>query len=276
MVFLVLAIIFLFGAIIGSFLNVVIYRYNSSISPFRGRSHCFSCGKTLTSRELIPIFSFLIAKGRCSKCGVKISWQYLTVEVLSGILFVAVFLLGKSTIETVLLLAIFSTLLVIAVYDLRHQIIPDGLAALFAILGLMRFFSEVGFFASFHFPFAWTLIAGPMLFFPFWALWFVSGGRWLGLGDGKLALGIGWFLGASLGATAVILAFWIGAGLALIMIGLQKIMQNTGMGRKFLYGKKLSLQSAIPFGPLLILAVFIVYFTHINFFDLTGIFYLSL
>lgn len=276
MIFLVLAIIFLFGAIIGSFLNVVIYRYNSSISPFRGRSHCFSCGKTLTPRELIPIFSFLIAKGRCTNCGVKISWQYLTIEVLTGVMFVAVFLLGKPTVETVFLLAIFSTLLVIAAYDLRHQIIPDGLAVLFAVLSLFRFFSEVGFAASYHFPHAWTLIAGPMLFFPFWALWFVSGGRWIGLGDGKLALGIGWFLGASFGATAVILAFWIGAGLALIMMAAQKIMGSFHLGRKFLYEKKLTLQSAIPFGPLLILAVFIVYFTQVNFFDLTGIFYLSL
>ena len=107
MIFLVLAIIFLFGAIIGSFLNVVVYRYNSSISPFRGRSHCFSCGKTLTSRELIPIFSFLIAKGRCANCGVKISWQYLAIEFLTGVMFVAVFLLGKSTLETAFLLAIF-------------------------------------------------------------------------------------------------------------------------------------------------------------------------
>lgn len=276
MLFLVLALIFIFGAIIGSFLNVVIYRYNSSVSPFHGRSHCFSCGKTLMPQELIPIFSFLVARGRCTGCGVKISWQYLIIEVLSGVIFVAVFLLGKSTTETVFLLTIFSTLLVVAVYDLRHQIIPDGLVALFAVLSLLRFFSVFGFSAGFQFPFVWTLLAGPMLFFPFWALWLVSGGRWLGLGDGKLALGIGWFLGASFGATAVILAFWIGAGLALVMMGLQRIARIFPLGSRFLRGKKLSMQSAIPFGPLLILAVFIVYFTQVNFFDLTGIFYLSL
>lgn len=111
-----------------------------------------------------------------------------------------------------------------------------------------------------------------MLFLPFWALWFVSGGRWLGLGDGKLALGIGWFLGASLGASAVILAFWIGAGFALLAMGIQRVLKNT----KFFQGRVLSMQSAIPFGPLLILAVFIVYFTKVNFFDLSGIFYLPL
>lgn len=270
--FLTTVIVFIFGAMLGSFLNVVIYRYNSSVSPLRGRSHCFSCGKVLSPCELIPIISFLIARGRCAGCGVRISWQYLIVEALTGITFVLVFLQGKPNIETAFLLAIFSTLLVIAVYDMRHQIIPDGLAVLFALLGLSKFIYEVGFTGAIHFPFAWTLIAGPMLFFPFWALWFVSRGRWLGLGDGKLALGIGWFLGASLGATAIILAFWIGAGLALTLLALQKVLSSSQLWHR----RRLSMQSAIPFGPLLILAVFIVYFTQMNFFGLSGIFYFSL
>jgi prepilin signal peptidase PulO-like enzyme (type II secretory pathway) len=182
------------------------------------------------------------------------------VEALTGFMFVAVFLLNKSALETTILLFIFSTLIVIAVYDLRHQIIPDGLAALFAVLGLTQFFLKVPTFAlAFHNPYYWTLIAGPMLFFPFWALWFVSQGRWLGLGDGKLALGIGWFLGATLGGSAIMLAFWIGAVYALVVMGAQKVMHK----RKHI----LTLQSEIPFGPFLILAVFIVYFTGVNFFD---------
>ncbi|MGB2580760.1 MAG: prepilin peptidase [Minisyncoccia bacterium] len=189
--FLNIIIVFILGTIIGSFLNVVIYRYNSGTSPLTGRSQCFSCGKTLSWRQLVPIFSFLVSQGRCAKCGVRLSWQYPIVEAISGGIFVAVFLLGKPIHETIILLAIFSTLLVIAVYDLRHQIIPDGLAVLFAVLGLAKFFLAVDISRAFHFPYYWTLIAGPMLFFPFWALWFVSRGRWIGLGDGKLALGIG-------------------------------------------------------------------------------------
>lgn len=257
--FLMLAIVFIFGTIIGSFLNVVIYRYNSGTSPLTGRSQCFSCGRTLTWRQLVPVLSFMASRGRCSQCGVRLSWQYPIVEILSGIIFVSVFLLGKSIPETVLLLVIFSTLLVIAVYDLRHQIIPDGLVALFAILSLAKFFLAVDVSRAFHFPYVWTLIAGPMLFFPFWALWAVSSGRWLGLGDGKLALGIGWFLGATLGGSAIMLAFWIGAGYALVIMGIQKVLNNTK--------NKLSMQSEIPFGPFLILATFIVYFTGLNFFD---------
>lgn len=254
-----LSIVFIFGTIIGSFLNVVIYRYNSGTSPLTGRSQCFSCGRTLAWYQLIPVASFLASRGRCAKCGVRLSWQYPIVEILSGVIFVAVFLLNKPVVETTILLATFSTLLVIAVYDLRHQIIPDGLVALFSLLGLVKFFLDAGLSRAFHFPYAWTLIAGPMLFFPFWFLWFVSRGRWLGLGDGKLALGIGWFLGATLGGSAIMLAFWIGAAYALVAMGAQKIMHTTK--------NKLSMQSEIPFGPFLILGVFIVYFTGVNFFD---------
>lgn len=261
MEFLIISIVFIFGAIIGSFLNVVIYRYNSGTSFLTGRSQCFSCGKTLSAHELIPIISFFVARGRCAGCKVRLSWQYPIVEALTGSIFVAVFLLEKSTTETALLLTVFSTLLVIAVYDLRHQIIPDGLAAFFAIVSIAWFFWVLpgGPKEAFRFPYYWTLVAGPMLFFPFWALWFVSQGRWIGLGDGKLALGIGWFLGATLGGSAVMLAFWIGAAYALMIMGLQKILHSTK--------SKLSMQSEIPFGPFLILAVFIVYFTKVNFFD---------
>ncbi|HAT68675.1 MAG: hypothetical protein A2481_01365 [Candidatus Yonathbacteria bacterium RIFOXYC2_FULL_47_9] len=257
--FLALMIVFVFGAIIGSFLNVVVYRYNSGTSPLTGRSQCFACGKILEWYELFPLLSFLFQKGRCRKCQVKLSWQYPLVEATSGVMFVAVFLLGKPILESIYLLAVFSTLLVIAVYDLRHQIIPDGLAALFAGLALVWFVSTVGVRAV-HFPYLWTLIAGPMLFLPFWVLWFVSKGRWLGLGDGKLALGMGWFLGATLGASAVMLAFWIGAAWALVLMAFQRLASN-------FRGAKLSLKSEIPFGPFLILGVVIVYFTKVNFFD---------
>ncbi|MEK7460542.1 MAG: prepilin peptidase [Patescibacteria group bacterium] len=262
--FLTLAIVFVVGTIIGSFLNVVIYRYNSGTSPFEGRSLCFSCGKSLHWYELIPILSFLMQNGRCRECGVRLSWQYPAVEIITGIVFVAVFAQGLPPVETIYLCAVFSTLLVIGVYDLRHKIIPDGLSALFAILALVWFFGNVEFANVFSYPYVWTLIAGPMIFLPFWALWFVSGGRWIGLGDGKLGLGIGWFLGATLGGSAVLLAFWIGAAWALAAMALQKILAKVVSHR---FQETLSMKSEIPFGPFLIVSVFVIYFTGANFFD---------
>lgn len=263
MYFFPLAIVFIFGTIIGSFLNVVAYRYNSGTSPITGRSRCFACGKTLVWYELVPLVSFFLQRGRCRKCHVRLSWQYPLIEGISGIMFVAIFLLGKPPLESAYLLVIFSTLLVITVYDLRHQIIPDGLVALFAGLALVWFIGGTlseGITHAFYFPDLWTLLAGPILFLPFWALWFVSQGRWIGLGDGKLALGIGWFLGVTLGASAVMLAFWVGAVWALVIMAFQRIAVN-------FRGTKLSLQSEIPFGPFLILGVIVVYFTGVNFFD---------
>jgi len=266
--FLLLIFAFVFGTIIGSFLNVVIYRYNSGTSPLKGRSRCFACGKTLGWYELVPIVSFLIQRGKCRGCHTKISWQYIVIETLSGIIFVLVFLLNKTPLETAYLLTIFSTLLVIGVYDLRHQIIPDGLVAFFAVLSLAWFLwtmhTGLGLSQIFRYPFVWTLLAGPVLFFPFWALWKISRGRWLGLGDGKLSLGIGWFLGATLGGSAIMLAFWVGAFWALGIMLIQKVASLLG-GASYIC--RLSMKSEIPFGPFLILGVFIVYFTHINFFD---------
>ncbi|MBI3634048.1 MAG: prepilin peptidase [Candidatus Yonathbacteria bacterium] len=288
--FLILVPVFILGTIIGSFLNVVIYRYNSGLSPLKGRSQCFACGKILHWYELIPIVSFIIERGRCANCRVKLSWQYPVVEIFSGIIFVVVYVLGKTLPETIYLLVIFSTLLVIAVYDLRHKIIPDGLVAFFAVLSLVWFLWTTGVSRVFYFPHYWTLIAGPLLFFPFVALWVISKGKWLGLGDGKLALGIGWFLGSALGGSAIMLAFWIGAGFALCAMGAQRakpefikfvkfiksIKSNTNVPtfnfmnfKNFTNGavSHFSLKSEIPFGPFLILGVFIVYFTKVNFFD---------
>ncbi len=83
--------IFIFGTIIGSFLNVVILRYNTGYSPVATRSRCFNCGKILKWYELIPILSFLIQFGRCRNCKSKISIQYPLIELLTGIIFLLIF-----------------------------------------------------------------------------------------------------------------------------------------------------------------------------------------
>ncbi|OIO31116.1 hypothetical protein AUJ77_00605 [Candidatus Nomurabacteria bacterium CG1_02_43_90] len=265
--------IFIFGTIMGSFLNVVIYRYNSGTSFLSGRSQCFTCGENLSWYELIPLFSFLAQAGKCRTCKSKISFQYPLVEMFTGFIFVAVFFLGKPMIETIFLLVIFSTLLVIGVYDMRHQIIPDGPAIVFALTSIFLFLHLVpgGFREAFSAPYYWTLLAGPILFFPFWFLWYISKGRWIGFGDGKIAFGIGWFLGLAQGGSAIMLAFWIGALYAVTIMAVQKIMAISVFSKvgthRVLLKHTLSLQSEIPFGPFLILGLVIIYVTGINFFD---------
>jgi prepilin signal peptidase PulO-like enzyme (type II secretory pathway) len=107
---------------------------------------------------------------------------------------------------------------------------------------------------SFHVPSLWNILAGPVLALPFATLWLVSGGKWMGLGDAKLALPMGWILGIALGFSAIIIAFWIGAAVGIILILSEKITRRGN----------LSMKSEIPFAPFLILGLTIVYFTGIN------------
>lgn len=251
---LVLFFVFIFGTIIGSFLNVVINRYGQE--SLSGRSHCPHCGNTLSPLELVPIVSFLALKGRCKNCGASISLQYPIVECISGVLFLSLFVLYGFSFAFVFYSVIWSILLVITVYDLKHTIIPDLLVFLFIFLSLgdivWNIFIE-GF--SGYIPY---LIAGPILFTPFFLLWFLSQGRWMGLGDGKLALGIGFFLGLQGGFDATVLSFWIGAIVSVLLIFLQQIPALS------FKGKKLTMKSEIPFGPFLVLGMVLVFFFDIS------------
>src|SRR5271170_6448315 len=123
--YLILIVSFIYGTLIGSFLNVLALRYNTG-AGVRGRSKCMSCAKTLTWIELVPLLSFAVQRGACRSCKARISWQYPLVEFLAGALFVIIFLLYPpaglvSTAVTALQLFILSVLMVITIYDIRHK-----------------------------------------------------------------------------------------------------------------------------------------------------------
>lgn len=240
-----LAIIFIFGSVIGSFLNVVVYRYNTNITFF-GRSFCLYCAKELKWYEMLPIISFIFLRGRCASCKSRLSMQYPLVELSTAIAFLSSYLYafklyyGTDLVYfTLLLFVAFSLLIVISAYDLRHKIIPDGLVFSFILFALIRatIFPHIGE-SSLS-----ALIAGPILALPFALLYFVSGGRWMGFGDAKLALGMGWLLGLAGGIAAVILSFWLGAIVSIFLL--------------FLKLKKFTVKSEIPFAPFLVIGTFI-------------------
>ncbi|MHB1316872.1 MAG: prepilin peptidase [Minisyncoccota bacterium] len=261
------------GALIGSFLNVVIYRYNTGLSVAQGRSQCFVCGKKLSWYELIPFISFLIQKGRCRTCKTKISWQYPFVEITTSLLFLAVvyrqislynvFSVYPDGLLYLVLLAgyyflIVSILVVISVYDIRHKIIPNSLVYTFIILALAKLSIFTYMFAIPLDLSGWLNIFAPILLaFPFAFLWWVSKGMWIGFGDAKLAFGIGALLGLTSGLSAIMIGFWVGAifGISMIVIGklFPKNIQN-----------KIGFGSEIPFAPFLIIGVFIVLFMQID------------
>src|SRR3989344_367611 len=119
------AVFFIFGSIVGSFLNVIILRLGTGMAP-TGRSQCFSCGKQLGALDLVPIFSFLVLRGRCRYCGTRISIQYPIVEILSGLVFLLIYFKFQSVFispsflavgEMLFALTISSFLLAITVYD---------------------------------------------------------------------------------------------------------------------------------------------------------------
>ncbi len=241
-----LAFSFIFGVVIGSFLNVVTLRLNTG-RGVNGRSACMSCNNQLTWKELIPVVSFVAQFGKCKKCKSKISWQYPIIEVFAGIIFVFLFLTFPpvsfvATLLTIVHILAGCILLIISAYDSKHKIIPDSLAFIFGLLGLISLF--VGGTSFWHIPTIVDLLAGPLLALPFALLWLVSKGKWMGLGDAKLAIGIGWFLGLGGGINAIVLAFWIAAAVSVIWL-------------LFTYGK-LKPRTEIPFGPYMIIGMYLV------------------
>jgi prepilin signal peptidase PulO-like enzyme (type II secretory pathway) len=238
--------IFILGSIIGSFLNVIILRYDTGQSVIKGRSQCLNCQKKLKWYELIPIFSFVVQKGKCRKCKSKISIQYPLVELLTGILFLLIFQITRySLLVTGYYFIIFSLLIIIAVYDFRHQIIPDKFVYLFDILAFLNLFRNWKLEIR-NWDFLSGLLAGVVFFGFFGLLWLVSRGNWMGLGDAKLALGIGWLLGLFKGILALLVSFWTGALIGIFLL--------------FFFKKEYNLKSRIPFGPFLVLGIIIAFF----------------
>ncbi len=283
-----IALFFVFGCIIGSFLNVVIFRHNTGRN-LGGRSKCFSCRRSLGAVDLVPVFSFLMFKGRCRTCKSKVSWQYPAVEILTGILFAAAAFISlpfaavsfsQFVIRTAFLLVILSVLVIITVYDIRHKIIPDKFVFIFSGLAFVNIFFSFDAQGMLHmvWPPVLYIAAGLILAFPFYLLWLVSGGRWMGLGDAKLALGIGWLLGLGAGATAIIYSFWIGAAASLGIMLLRFLSKEAGEAEGDTESTKtpgllsflprLSMKTEIPFAPFLVLGLLIVLFFGYNMFSI--------
>ncbi len=278
MAFFIYTSIFLFGLIVGSFLNVVICRIHSGEDLVKKRSHCPKCGHTLSWKELIPVFSFIIQRGKCRECGEKISWQYPAVEIATGLLFLLVFNLIEHSllitnysllINLLFLWFIAGGLIIIFVYDLKHYIIPDkilfpaivmtGLARLFGIwqFGYSGFIWNLsvsynspsggwgGYFGIWHFGnLLDALVLGLIVALFFFALYFFSRGKALGFGDVKYTFFMGLFLGWPGIFTGLFIAFILGAiiGLAFIVAG------------------KKGMKSQLPFGPFLVTGTFAALF----------------
>lgn len=262
MTFILTTIFFILGLVIGSFLNVVILRLNTERS-FGGRSGCMSCQKKLYWYELIPVFSYLGLLGRCSSCKSKISSQYPLVELATGLVFAGLFVKFQDIffVNTITFAIVYSyyaaisaLLVIIFVYDLKHKIIPDVLSFSLGILGFVGlfFFNTDGYQVFYaHIPSLLNFASGLFIAAPFAFMWMVSSGKWMGLGDAKLAIGLGWILGFSKAISAIVLAFWSGAFVGIFLI---------------LFSKKYGMKSEIPFAPYMIFGAILAFIFELHIF----------
>ncbi len=245
----------LLGLIVGSFLNVLIIRHG--VRSVGGRSGCMACGAQLSWYDMIPVVSWALLRGQCRYCHARISAQYPLVEATTAVMFG---IIGGAPVFDIFYKALFcaiaAILIAIAVYDIRHTIIPDAWAYTFAGLAFIAMgpYMLLGPSVSFLL----YLLAGPIAAAPLFFLWLVSGGRWMGLGDAKLALGIGWLLGPTLGVAAVFLSFVIGAvisvGILLPLPHIVRALRTHGITSLDMLRGGFTMTSEIPFGPFLIVS----------------------
>lgn len=259
------------GVIIGSFLNVVILRINTGRS-MGGRSQCATCGKMLSWVELIPVLSYLMLIGKCRKCRSSISSQYIMVELFTGILFVLL-ALKETHLFTIFSIQVIATLIlgwimvsllvVIFFYDLRHMIIPDRLSFALVCVGVLYVLAGLLFFNTGYDNVLSHLYSGIVLGGFLGLLWLISSGRWIGFGDVKLVFGLGIFLPLYSGLAAMVLAFWVGAVVGLIKIGLSRLSSSP---------RRIIMKSEIPFAPFLILGFLSTFLLEIDIFQISALF----
>lgn len=209
---------FLYGVIIGSFLNVCILRIPRNETIVTTPSHCMSCGHKLAWYDLFPLFSYLFLGGKCRYCKAKISWQYPLVEFLNGVLYLLAFLvmgIGQNVSQTIYIFIVcifLSTLLVLSGIDITHQIVPDKINLFIFILGIIVTILDyqnwalhvIGFFAV-SVPLFVLLLFGGM-----------------GGGDVKLYAAAGLLIGWKNAVLSIMLASVFGAIASVIMLAAGK------------------------------------------------------
>ncbi len=202
-----------------------------------GRSHCLWCKKPIAWYDLIPVLSFVLLRAKCRNCGKPISWQYPLVEVLTALVLLSLWWKLGITWLTLFWVIAFLSLLVIAVYDLEHSLIPREMVIVGALGALITLF---------WYPqltldrLLGSLLAGAVL-----GIIVLAGkGKLMGTGDIEVALLLGLMLGTKGAALALFLAFLLGGSVTLVLLAF----------------KLKGMKDAVPFAPFLVLATFISFF----------------
>lgn len=234
------------GLILGSFLNVVIYRFDDWLSIATTRSRCRDCGTQLRWYDLIPVISFITLKGRCRYCHKPISWQYPVVELSMAFLLAAGYavifgsadftVLRASLIFTFYILSV-SSLIVIFFHDLYEMYISDYMSYFFIL-------SALGFAMCLYHNWQLILMGAFIMVLPIALIVYPSKGKLMGEGDVKLALGLGILAGYPGAIVAIVSAFILGGA----------------YGAVALLARRAKMRSEVPFAPFLILGTLVALF----------------
>lgn len=239
------ATLFILGAIIASFVGVLVARLHTGASIVRGRSRCDACNATLSPYALVPVLSYLFSRGRAFCCGARISLFSPLAELVLGGLFVLSYdTLGFTTAFPLFLLSL-SLLLALVLYDLAHQILPPFLLGAFVVAAAVT-----GFFSSASFTeFRGTLAIALLILLGFALIHFASRGRAMGLSDAPLAFSLSLLTGPA-AFPGIVFSFWIGAAVGIVI--LMKRRPGTRMGVE------------VPFAPYLAAGFLLAFFTQWN------------
>ncbi len=235
-------IFFLFGTIVGSFLNVVGYRLPKKMSIIFPSSHCPNCNKKLGITELIPIFSYIFQGGKCKKCRKKIEVFYPIFELLTGLLFSVSYLIWGMSPELLVSITFGSILLVVVISDIKYLIIPDELI----VFGVVILFIQRLYIGNSAIELVFDAMIPFIVIFMFKLFGdFLFKKESLGGGDIKLMLIFGLAIGWELSLLSVFIASFIALPVSLIILVVKKT-------------------NIIPFGPFLSVAALIIYFLRLD------------
>lgn len=244
--------LFLLGAIIASFIGVVVARLNTGQSVVAGRSRCDACNVPLGALMLVPILSHFAVGGRASCCGARLSPTAPVTELLLGGLFVLSYVkLGFAILLPWVLLAI-ALLLALVLYDLAHQILPPVLLTAFVVTGAIAGYLAAPDTDAFFLTLSTAFFVGGSLA----ALHFLSRGRAMGFSDAPLAFGLALLTGAA-AIPGFIFSFWIGASIGIIVLARRPRGSRMGV--------------EVPFAPFLAAGFLLAYFTQWNPFALIAV-----
>ena len=233
MVYLVGFFVFIFGAAMGSFINVLVDRLIHGES-IMGRSHCDHCKKTLEWYDLFPILSYIFIGGKCRRCHTKLSIEHPLVEIATGLLYVTTWILVPLG-SIILYWGIVSCAWVIVLSDLRYKLISDYMQLSFFLFILFQKIIE----KASIFTLLGDAVAGLAVCLPIGLIYVVTNERAMGLGDVILATIIGFSLGIGKGLLALYISFLVGA-----VVGAFLLIQ-----------RKKGMKSEVPFGPFMIIGM---------------------